>query len=101
MQKAPYQQGFLHADAVGNDYRALSAIIVEAESVAIVVVSVDMSAVESTPASSVFGLAWQAASVNRLPTSRNANTFFMSYKLVVNILIDILLQLFLALFGRP
>lgn len=60
-------------------YCALSAIIIDDESVAIVVVSVDMRAVESTPASSVFGLAWQAANVKRLPTNRTASNFLIEY----------------------
>ena len=64
---------------INTTYRALSGVMVETESPDMVVVSVDMSAVESTPASSVFGLTWQATTVNRLPTIKNANTFLMSY----------------------
>lgn len=63
-------------------YFALSADIVEDESVAIIVVSVDITAVESTPASSVLGLLWQAAKISILPTNRSANTFFIRYSSV-------------------
>lgn len=63
----------LSADIV----EAESVAIVEAESVAIVVVSVDITAVESVVVSSVLGLLWQAANVNMLPTNNKANTFFI------------------------
>jgi hypothetical protein len=73
-----------------NNYFALSAfiveaesaIIVEAESVVIVVVSVDIVAVESTEVSSVLGLLWQAAKVSMLPTNRSVSTFFIRYDCV-------------------
>ncbi|WP_461127515.1 hypothetical protein [Spirosoma aerophilum] len=58
---------------------AESVAIVEAESVAIVVVSVDIVAVESVVVSSVFGLLWQAANVSMLPTNSRANTFFIPF----------------------
>lgn len=58
---------------------AESADMVEAESVAIVVVSVDITAVESVVVSSVFGLLWQAANVSMLPTNNRANTFFITF----------------------
>ncbi|GAB3644027.1 hypothetical protein GCM10027423_46640 [Spirosoma arcticum] len=77
--KKPYVDRAFCILTVIKTYRALSAIIVDDESVAIIVVSVDIMAVESTPASSVFGLAWQAAKVNRLPTNRNASIFFIGY----------------------
>lgn len=64
----------LSADIV----EAESVDIVEAESVAIVVVSVDITAVESVVVSSVFGLLWQAANVNMLPTNNRANIFFIT-----------------------
>jgi hypothetical protein len=55
--------------------------MVEAESVAIVVVSVDIVAVESVVVvSSVFGLLWQAAKVSMLPTNSKANTFFIALR---------------------
>ncbi len=47
---------------------------IDAESVIIVVV-----AVESTVASSVLGLLWQAANVRVVPINRRANTFFMVF----------------------
>ena len=74
--------------------------MVEAESPDMVVVSVDMSADELTPASSVFGLTWQAATVSRLPTSRSESIFFM-YEEIIKTLIDNLLELLFALFRRP
>jgi len=58
---------------------AESVAIVDAESVAIMVVSVDIVAVESTPASSVLGLLWQAANVSMLPTNSKAKTFFIAF----------------------
>ena len=58
---------------------AESAVIVDAESVAIVVVSVDMVAVESVVVSSVLGLLWQAANVNMLPTNSTVNIFFITF----------------------
>jgi hypothetical protein len=61
---------------------AESAIIVEAESVAIVVVSVDMVAVESVVVSSVLGLLWQAANVSMLPTNNKAITFFITFSVI-------------------
>jgi len=49
-----------------------------AESVAIVVVSVDIVVtVESVVVSSVLGLLWQAANVRVLPMNRSAKTFFI------------------------
>lgn len=59
---------------------AESVAIVEAESPdIIVVVSVDIVEVDSVAdVSSVFGLLWQAAKVNMLPTNNKANTFFIS-----------------------
>ncbi len=69
----------------GANYLALSAVIVDAESPivveavspAIVVVSVAIVAVESTPASSVFGLVVQAVNTSMLLTNINANNFFI------------------------
>ncbi|WP_198175326.1 hypothetical protein [Spirosoma telluris] len=61
---------------------AESAVIVEAESVAIVVVSVDMVAVESVVVSSVLGLLWQAANVSMLPTNNKAITFFITFSVI-------------------
>lgn len=69
-------------------YFALSAVMVDAESVAIfavesaiiVVVSAIIavvSAVVSTVPSSVFGLLWQAANVSMVPTNRSVVTFFI------------------------
>ena len=58
---------------------AESVVIVDAESVAIMVVSVDIVAVESTAASSVLGLLWQAANVSMLPTNNKAKTFFIAF----------------------
>jgi hypothetical protein len=56
---------------------AESVDIVEAESLAIVVVSVDITAVESVVVSSVLGLLWQAANVSMLPTNNKVNIFFI------------------------
>ena len=58
---------------------AAESTVVTAESVAIVVVSVEMAVVESVVVSSVFGLLWQAAKVNMLPTNNKANTFFIVF----------------------
>lgn len=58
---------------------AAESTVVAAESVAIVVVSVDMVAVESTAVSSVLGLLWQAAKVSMLPTNNKAKTFFIAF----------------------
>lgn len=58
---------------------AESTTVVVAESVTIVVVSVEIVVVESVVASSVFGLLWQAAKVNMLPTNNKANTFFIVF----------------------
>ena len=52
--------------------------IVDVESLAIVVVSVDMVEVDSVVVSSVLGLLWQAANVNMLLTNNKANTFFIT-----------------------
>ncbi len=57
---------------------AESLIVVEAVSPAMVVVSVAIVAVESTPASSVFGLVVQAVNTSMLLTNINANNCFIA-----------------------
>lgn len=63
---------------------AESVAIVEVESPdIIVVVSVDIVEVDSlVDVSSVFGLLWQAAKVNMLPTNNKASAFFISVIIV-------------------
>ncbi|GAB3892183.1 hypothetical protein GCM10028825_31720 [Spirosoma agri] len=56
----------------------LSVAIVDDESVAIVMVSVDIVAVDSVPAS-VLGLLWQAANASVLPTNNKAKIFFIAF----------------------
>lgn len=61
-------------------YLALSVAIVAVESIDIAAESVDMVAVavESTAASSVLGLLWQAVNVIIVPTNSRAKTFFIA-----------------------
>lgn len=70
---------------------AESVAIVEVESPdIIVVVSVDIVEVDSVvEVSSVFGLLWQAAKVNMLPTNNKASTFFIS--LIINFFANVLI----------
>lgn len=80
-RKSPIKIRLLNFLPEGSNYFTLSDIIVEdAESVAIIEVSVDIMVVSSVVVvSSVLGLLWQAAKVNMLPTNNKAITFFIVF----------------------